>query len=268
METNNQKKIIGVAVYELLGTSLMMYAMMLFKGDYGVATGLSATLMFLAWDVSGGHFNPAITLGMFMADLKNAGKNLVIMLIMIVAQFAGAFLGIFWGWLAIVNKLWQDKIDSDYSVPSGAVGEIGPTLPGNAGIDHGDDPDNGFTRDWQTFFAMFLTSMILVLAYASVKMPQTAISDNKVVQIIALTFIFTGLNGCNMKFGEAGINPALASGYIAFVASQHTDDEAYNHYLWAYMIGPLFGGALGGFLYLIHSRCAQTKGRDNSFTEI
>ena len=60
-------------------------------------------MMFLAWEVSGGHFNPTITLGVYIGNIKDAGNNLVIMLVMIVSQFIGAFAGVFWGWLALCD---------------------------------------------------------------------------------------------------------------------------------------------------------------------
>ena len=82
--------------------------------------------MFIAWEVSGGHFNPAITLGVFIANLKDAGNNLVIMLVMIVSQFIGAFAGIFWGWLALCDYTWKDNNDADHTVPDSWVGIIAP----------------------------------------------------------------------------------------------------------------------------------------------
>ena len=45
-----------------------MYAIMLEKGTFLIAGGATALMMILAWDVSGGHFNPAITLGVYVAE--------------------------------------------------------------------------------------------------------------------------------------------------------------------------------------------------------
>ena len=59
-------------------------------------------MMLLAWNISGGHFNPAITLGMFIAE-KKLKENVVTAAIMIVAQFTGAMFGILLGFLSIVN---------------------------------------------------------------------------------------------------------------------------------------------------------------------
>ena len=87
-------------------------------------------------------------------------------------------------------------------------------------------------------------------------------------------FVMTSLDIINAKFGALGINPALVSAYIMFETTVYNEpnsvvDASYlNHYLWAYFIGPLAGGALGGFLSLIHGKCANAKNRDNSFDNL
>ena len=43
-----------------------------------------------------------------------------------------------------------------------------------------------------------------------------------------------------------------------------TPADKLNHYLWAYMIGPMAGGAIGGLLSIIHAKCAAKKGSDNN----
>ena len=111
---------------------------------------------------------------------------------------------------------------------------------------------------------MIFSTLILSLVYCHIKLPETAGTQDKIVNIIALTIIYAGINSINTKFGPAGSNPAIAAAYIAFIASQVDDAESVNHYLWVYMISPFIGAACGGILYLIHSRCANTKGRDNS----
>jgi len=103
METGNKEKKIGVFCYEMLGTAFIMYAMMLENGVFGSAVYITFAMMMVAWNVSGGHFNPAITLGVYVAE-KDFKGNAVIMGLMIVGQFAGAFLGVLFGYLALVAK--------------------------------------------------------------------------------------------------------------------------------------------------------------------
>ena len=106
METQNKDKTIGVFVYEMLGTAFIMTAFIISSGDFGgAALSTTVVMMCIAYNVSGGHFNPAITVGMFIAG-KDIKGNLKPLILMIVAQFVGAFLGILFGFLAV--------IDSDY----------------------------------------------------------------------------------------------------------------------------------------------------------
>lgn len=69
METENKDRKIGVFVYELLGTAFIMYAFMVSKGDcFASAIPTTIAMMCIAYNVSGGHFNPAISIGMFFAN--------------------------------------------------------------------------------------------------------------------------------------------------------------------------------------------------------
>jgi glycerol uptake facilitator-like aquaporin len=84
METNNKGKKIGVAAYELLGTMFIMLGVMMSNGSYTIGLVLTPFMMLLALDVSGGHFNPAITIGMYVSRM-NFGEDLITMLIMVTA---------------------------------------------------------------------------------------------------------------------------------------------------------------------------------------
>ena len=138
-----------------------------------------------------------------------------------------------------------------------------------------------WTRDWQTFWAVLISSIILVLTFISIKHKNTQLTDNSLIQIIAIQVVFAAINSLNSKFGNAGYNPALSCGYISFAVSQYaypniSTDAAFkykygfdpsatqvNHYLWVYMIAPFVGGIVAGILHLIHSKCANVKGKDN-----
>ena len=69
METENKDRKIGVFAYEFLGTALIMYAVMISGGE-SITSAIPTTIamMCIAYNVSGGHFNPAISIGMFFAN--------------------------------------------------------------------------------------------------------------------------------------------------------------------------------------------------------
>lgn len=273
MESENKNKRVGVFVYEFLGTAFIMYALMLARGTFSIGPCLMTLIMMLvAWDISGAHFNPAISLGMFVAN-KKWGQDLLPLLIMVVAQMAGAFFGVLLGYLSLLDGSWAETFDSttepfvEAKVPGTWLGVIAPRTPN--GTDLGTlqlDGSYEYTRNWQTFWGMFVSSIILVLCFASIKSKETALSDNKLFGALAIYTIIESIASINTLFGSAGFNPALASGYIFFETTQfnypntvYTSGQL-NHYWWAYALGPMAGGFVGGILFLIHSKCANSKG--------
>ena len=92
----------------IMGTQRVMLGVMLGNGYYEIGLAILPFMMLLAWDVSGGHFNPALTIGVYVSKM-NFGGDAVTMLIMITAQFAGAFFGVFIGWLALLDKVWANS---------------------------------------------------------------------------------------------------------------------------------------------------------------
>merc|ERR1712127_648190 len=52
-------------------------------------------------EVSGGHFNPAVTIGVLIAEgSKNLGRNIIFAVMIILAQIVGAILGCMSSYLA------------------------------------------------------------------------------------------------------------------------------------------------------------------------
>lgn len=105
METNNKDKKVGIIAYEALGTAFLMYGLMVTKASADAVATLYAVLMYFAWKVSGGHFNPAISVGMYVSEMK-LGDNALTLVLMVVSQFIGAFLGLLFGFLALIDKDW------------------------------------------------------------------------------------------------------------------------------------------------------------------
>ena len=71
METDKKAGKVSIFFYEFIGTAFLMYAQML-SGGVGenllsLQSSLNFVMLVLAWNISGGHFNPAISIGMFIA---------------------------------------------------------------------------------------------------------------------------------------------------------------------------------------------------------
>ncbi len=82
METGNQGRKLAVGAYEFIGTALIMFSSMTVSGYYNIE--VSFAMLVLAWNVSGGHFNPVISLGMYIAE-KDFKGNLVTLAILVVS---------------------------------------------------------------------------------------------------------------------------------------------------------------------------------------
>ena len=82
-----------------------MYAWMLHDGH----VPMTAAMMILAWNISGGHFNPTLTVAMFVSrrEYKKEGPMAGLM---IVGQFAGAFLGVLLGFLCLMSPDYMNDL--------------------------------------------------------------------------------------------------------------------------------------------------------------
>ena len=65
METPEGKnRMITVGIYELLGTALFVSAIMMTNNSMSIAFSLFASILIFG-SVTGGHFNPAVSLGVY-----------------------------------------------------------------------------------------------------------------------------------------------------------------------------------------------------------
>ena len=93
MEAEGHDRKFTVCLCEAFGTALFIYGIMINGADNaGVAASLFASVLIFG-GVTGGHFNPAVTLGVYFAEADFFG-NLIFMLGIIIAQCAGGMLAI------------------------------------------------------------------------------------------------------------------------------------------------------------------------------
>merc|ERR1719498_1443983 len=108
MEAQGHDRKLLVCFYEALGTCLFLYCVLASNGNpYAVIVGLFASIMIFG-GVTGGHFNPAVTLGVYTAR-GQYGKDLIFMIMIILFQFIGAVGGAVLAWLVL--KTLEGKID-------------------------------------------------------------------------------------------------------------------------------------------------------------
>jgi len=95
-----------VFFYEFLGVSLLVYAInMQYMEEFGVA-GIAFMLfacLLIAGPITGAHFNPAVTLGVYMSN-QFWKDDFQMFLLMTGAQFCGGMFGILLSYCSLINS--------------------------------------------------------------------------------------------------------------------------------------------------------------------
>lgn len=189
-------------------------------GFAGVALAFGLTVLTMAYavgHVSGGHFNPAVTVGLW-AGGRFAARDVAPY---IVAQVVGAIVAAFalyWiasgkpGWELAQGKLasngFADASPDKYSLAAGFVAEV------------------------------VLTAMFLVVIMGSTH-GRAPVGFAPIAIGLALTLIHL----ISIPITNTSVNPARSTG-PALVEGGLALQQ-----LWLFWLAPLLGGALGGFVY-------------------
>ena len=86
----SEKRVALVFIYEAIGTMLFVYSILLTANPVSIAFSLFASIV-LFGAVTGGHFNPAVTLGVYVSEAQWR-KNAFWLVTVILAQVLGGFL--------------------------------------------------------------------------------------------------------------------------------------------------------------------------------
>ena len=224
--SSSDAPILGSALAELVGTFILVFggtavatAAILSRPTAGgaydslavaLAFGLAlAAVVAAIGHVSGGHVNPAVTLGM-AATGKFAWKSVPVY---IGAQLVGAVLGALGTWLA-------------FGGPGRVEAKLAATYPAQG------------VGDLQAFLLEILITFILVFVVMSV-----ATDDRAPAPIAPIAVGFALAIGVFIAGPVTGgaVNPVRALGPM-LVAGDLTS-------AWLYILGPIIGGVLAAFLY-------------------
>ena len=79
----NERKWLLVSVYEMLGTAFFVYCILASMGNpLAAVVGLFASIIIFG-GVTGGHFNPAVSIGVFLAKGKYLTNLLFLVMIIV-----------------------------------------------------------------------------------------------------------------------------------------------------------------------------------------
>ena len=107
--------------------------------------------------------------------------------------------------------------DPDHLVPYQFTFDVCPTVLG-AGCDTG-VAKYGFSRDFQTFFAVLIVSLFNYFVYQATKNKETANTDNDVVKMFVCYISFMSSALTLNFFGKLGFNPLITVMVVIFKVS-------------------------------------------------
>lgn len=192
-------------------------------GLLGVSLAFGLTVLtgaFAFGHISGGHFNPAVSLGLW-AGGRFPAKDL---LPYIVAQVVGAIVA---GFILL-------------QIARGGGGfSIDPTAAGAfASNGYGVMSPGGYT-----LAAAFLCELVLTAFFLVVIMGATHGKAAAGFAPIAIGLALTLIHLISIPVTNTSVNPARSTGVALFAGSGALGQ------LWLFWVAPLAGGALGGILY-------------------
>jgi aquaporin Z len=186
-------------------------------GFAGVALAFGLTVLSMAYAVghiSGGHFNPAVTVGLWAARRCPANQ----VLLYIVAQVAGAIVGA--GALYLI-----------------ASGKAGWTPGGFASNGYGDLSPGKYGME-----AAFLTETLTTFFFLFVIIGATSKGAAAGFAGIPIGLALTLIHLISIPVTNTSVNPARSTGPALFAGG------AYIGQLWLFWVAPLLGAAIAGFL--------------------
>ena len=188
-------------------------------GFVGVALAFGLTVLTMAYavgHVSGGHFNPAVSIGLVFGG-RFAARDLVPY---VIAQVIGA--------IAAAGIL--------YLIASGKAGFDAST--GFASNGFGEHSPDGYSMQAALIAEVVLTAFfVLIIMGATDRRAPAGFAP------IAIGLALTLIHLISIPVTNTSVNPARSTGVALFQGSWAISQ------LWLFWLAPLLGGAIGGLLY-------------------
>jgi aquaporin Z len=188
-------------------------------GFIGVALAFGLTVLTMAFAVghiSGGHFNPAVSLGLW-AGGKFEAKDL---LGYIIAQLIGAIAAA--GVLFLILSGKSDFVD----------------IGGFAANGYGDLSPGGFSMTSALIAEFVLTAFFLLVILGS-----TNVRAPKGFAPISIGLALTLIHLISIPITNTSVNPARSTSQALFAGDE------FNAQLWLFWVAPIAGAIIAGFIH-------------------
>ena len=217
---------------ELIGTTLFVYGVCS-CGVYGSNTACSivgssfmgGVIIYIFGRISGAHFNPAVSLGLFLRHKLNCRELILYIVMQIIGGFIGCIL------LALCRRGKFEEL---------AGNQISTYIYNSEG------KKNAWSYISALLFEIFGTFVLLMFILASCE------RDNYLGPALGLAFSITliALSGIGGNISSCSLNPArsIAPALIQLMAD---GDRSPAKQIWIYIVGPLLGAVLAAFIWPI-----------------
>lgn len=248
-------ELFGTFFLVLAGLGVALYAGL---GAIGGGSGLAVALAFgiavvggaaAVGHVSGGHFNPAVTLGAAIGGRTSWRDVLPYWLVQIVGGALGAavvFIAVPSALPALVTQT-DPSVRGFFSGVANGYGEHSPLGTASTG-------QAGFS-----LFAAIVIELVVTAVFVGVILGVTDRRTDSKVAPIVIGLTLTALILVAMPVTNASLNPARSLAAAIFAESW-----AWKQ-LWVFFVGPLLGAALAGLVY--RAFAAERPVQDNLLEE-
>lgn len=188
-------------------------------GLLGVSLAFGLTVLTMAYAVghiSGGHFNPAVSLGLW-AGGKFEGKHLVGY---IIAQVIGALVAAGALFLIVSGKSDFTAIDS---FAANGYGELSP---------------GGYNM-----ISVLVTEFLLTMFFLIIILGSTNVKAPKGFAPIAIGLGLTLIHLISIPISNTSVNPARSTSQALFAGGDFTSQ------LWLFWLAPIAGAIVAGFIH-------------------
>jgi aquaporin Z len=187
-------------------------------GILGVALSIGLTVMALVRSIghiSGGHYNPAVTIGLVAGNRFDMGDAFAY----IVAQCLGALAS------CLVFSL---------------IGNTGSTFAANG---YGE-----LSMLKSSMLSVFIIEVVLTAFFLIVIMGSTRKTSTPGFAPLAIGLTLTAIHLMAIPVSNASVNPARSLGSAVFSALLGSSDEPLRQ-LWLFWVAPILGAIIGAILY-------------------
>jgi glycerol uptake facilitator protein len=224
------KALLAVGGYEIFGTAMLVFAINASTNNpFGIALILFEAIL-IAGPVCGAHFNPAVTLAVFIMNYKSWKENTGWVLFYWACQITGAMLGVG----IVIAGLGNGWTLKTFAILKPAENMTNPDI---------------FFVEWVcTTFFIWIISLGKEGRVAPDLSTDGMLTKLTVGLTLAAMIFIAGphTGGC--------FNPAVGVSQTVLAVTQLDDGTIVADYTWIYICAPFLGGFTAGLAALMHAK--------------